>query len=80
MNSLSVAVANLPIASFSLATELAEAGTPLLPGASLLLLFLRLLLTTTPATIQPAMIKEMKTAAIAHINLLLDFLPGADDC
>ena len=79
MNSLSVAVANLPTASLALTAELAN-GSPLLPEAPLLLLlfvFLRVP-TTTPTTI-PAMAAAMKSGTPTFIHLLIGFLPGAED-
>ena len=80
MNSLSVAVANLPMESLALTTELAEPGTPLLPVAplALLLLFVFLRPTMTPTTI-PAMAATMKSGNPHFIHLLIGFLPGADD-
>jgi hypothetical protein len=79
MNSLSVAVANLPSASLALTAELAEPGTPLPPVVPLLFLFafLRFLLTTIPTTI-PTIAKRTK-ATPNVFQLSIDFLRGADD-
>ena len=81
MNSLSVAVANLPTASLALTAELAN-GSPLLPEAPLLLLLLLFVFlrvpTTTPTTI-PAMAAAMKSGTPTFIHLLIGFLPGAED-
>lgn len=81
MNSLSVAVANLPTESLALTAELAEPGPPLLPGAPLLVLLLFEFLrvpTTTPTTI-PTMATTTRSGIPNFIHLLIGFLPGAGD-
>lgn len=76
MNSLSVAVANLPIASLALTAELAEDALPLLPAlAALPLLFLLLRVPTTTPTTRPTMTRT-RSGIPNFIHLLTGFLDG----
>ena len=78
MNSLSVAVANLPIASLALTAEATAelAGTPLLPPGPLLLLFVFLRVPTTAPTTIPIIAATMTSGIPNFIHLLIGFLPG----